>query len=312
MARETKQDRIVRTISDQVAEHLHELRALETSINSRESDVEVWVQSFLKNCLGYISSSGHQIRAQESKGKIRPDLIVHKNEKPTFIVEVKKIGFDLSKSDFRSGKTQLFEYLNHIGGVKWGILSNGHEWRLYDFSQPSYGGIEVFSLDLRSDVDTIDLNKKAVEELCYELYNLHEASYSSEVWEELSKEAMAFSPESLSKALLSNEVIRLVSRIIRGEHDFKANQEVLTDNVYELVERGLDDSIPGWNDTKQAEFHKYLKSQKRASRRAKRTKTSQSSTGKEPEILHGSVNGSEPFSVINESSSTDTSKKVIA
>ncbi|RYZ84234.1 MAG: hypothetical protein EOP04_18395 [Proteobacteria bacterium] len=287
MARETKQDRIVRSISDQVAEHLHELKTIEANPNNRENDVEVWIQSFLKNCLGYMSSSGHQIRAQDTKGKMRPDLIVYKHEKPTFVVEVKKIGFDLGKSDFRSGKTQLFEYLSHIGGVKWGLLSNGHEWRLYDFSQPGYGGIEIFSFDLRNESDVIDLNKKAIEELCYDLYNLHEASYSTEAWDELSKEALAFSPESLSRAILSNDVVRLISRIIRGEHDFKANQEVLTDKIYELIENGLDDSIPGWNETKQAEFHKYIKSQKRASRKTKRSSKAQL----EVETLAGTPEG---------------------
>ena len=272
MARETKQDRVVRTILDQVTEHLHELKGFESNPNVKETDVERWGQSFLKSCLGYASSSGYSIRAQETKGKMRPDLIVMKNDKPVFVVEVKKLGFDLNKSDFRSGKVQLSEYLNLLGDVRWGFLTNGHEWKLYDFSQPQYGGIEVCSFDLRSDNDLIDVTKKAVEEQCYELYDFHESSLSADSWSDLSKEAMAFSPESLARAILSHDVIKYVAKSIRGEHEYRANIEALTDKIYWLLEEGLNDTVKGWNETKDAEFQKFIKAQKRVSRRTKRAK----------------------------------------
>lgn len=272
MAKETKQDRVVRTILDQVTEHLHELKSLEANANTKELDVERWGQSFLRNCLGYTASAGYSIRAQEAKGKMRPDLLVLKGDKPIFVVEVKKLGFDLNKSDFRSGKTQLNEYLNQIGNVRWGMLTNGVEWKLIDFSQPQYGGIEVSCFDLKSEGDVIDTAKKAVEEQCYELYDLHESSYSGDSWSELAKEAMAFSPESLARAILSSDVIKYIAKFVRGEHEFKANQEILSDKVYWLLEQGLNDAISGWNDAKAAEIQKYVKAQKRAARKVKRSK----------------------------------------
>ena len=272
MAKETKQDRVVRNIIDQVTEHLHELKGLEANTLSKESDVERWCSSFLKNCLGYTASSGYSIRSQESKGKLRPDLVVLKDEKPIFLVEVKRIGFDFEKSDFRSGKVQLTEYLNAVGNVKWGILTNGTEWKLYDFSNPQNGGVEVYRFDLKNgEGDTFSFDKKLVEELCYDMFDFHEATYISRAWEDLAKEATAFSPDSLAKAILSADVIKYIGRSIKGEHEFKANLEVLTDKVYSLLEKGLDDSIPGWNEAKAAEFSKYIKSQKRASRKVKRT-----------------------------------------
>lgn len=278
MARETKQDRIVRNMFDQVMEHLHELKAIEANVNAKEMDVERWAQSFLKNCVGYASSSGYSIRAQETKGKMRPDLIVLKNEKPIFIVEVKKLNFDLGKADFRSGKAQLSEYLNTLGGVKWGMLTNGIEWKLFDFSQPQYGGIEISAFDLKSDTDIIEVTKKAVEEQCYELLDFHESSFTSKSWDDLAKEALAFAPESLAKAILSSDVVKYIAKSIRGEHEFKANQEILTDKVYWLLEQGLNDAINGWNDTKVSEFQKYIKSQKRASRKTRRGKKNDSNT----------------------------------
>lgn len=276
MAKESKQDRIVRSVLDQATEHLHELKALEANPAVKELDVERWAQSFLKNCLGFSSMSGYSIRAQETKGKMRPDLIVVKNDKPVFVVEVKKFGFDLNKSDFRSGKVQLKEYLNLIGDVKWGILTNGCEWKLFDFAHPQYGGIEISAFDLRADDDTIEVSKRIVEEQCYEMIDLHESSFSADAWPELSKEAMAFSPESLSRAILTNDVIKLIAKTIRGEHEYRANVEVLTDKIYQLLEKGLDDSIPEWNEAKQVEFQKFIKAQKRASRRSQRSRKSSS------------------------------------
>ena len=270
MSKETKQDRVVRSIFDQVTEHLHDLKTLETNPTTKESDVERWCQSFLKNCLGYTASTGYSIRSQESKGKSRPDLIVLLNEKPIFVVEVKKLGFDLNKSDFRSGKVQLNEYLNLIGNVRWGILTNGTEWKLFDFNQAQSNGIEVRSFDLHSDGDVIDTTKKIVEDICYNVVDFHEYSYGIKYWEEESKKALAFSPETLAKAILSVDVVKYISKYVKGEHEYKAGHDVLTDKVYDLLRLGLNESIKGWNEAKAAEFEKYTKSQKRASNKAKR------------------------------------------
>lgn len=272
MARETKQDRIVRTMLDQAMEHLHEIKSIEGNPHAKELDVERWCQSFLKSCLGYTASGGYTIRAQEMKGKMRPDLIILKGDKPVFVVEVKKLGYNLNKTDFRSGKIQLNEYLHSIGNVRWGMLTNGIEWKLFDFSQPGYGGIEVCSFDLKSEGDELDTSKKSVEEQCYELMDFHESSFDDSYWPELSKEAMAFSPESLARAIMSVDVIKYISRTIKGEHEYKANHEVLTDRVYWLLEQGLNDAISGWNETKVAELQKYIKAQKRASRKTRKSR----------------------------------------
>lgn len=297
MARETKHDRIVRGIVDQVTEHLHELKTLEANPSAKESDVERWAQSFIKNCLGFTASGGYSVRAQEQKGKMRPDLIVCHDDRPVFIVEVKKVGFDLNKSDFRSGKIQLSEYLSTIGSVRFGMLTNGSEWKLFDFSQAQYGGIEASCLDLRGEEDSFDLSKKAIEEQCYDLLDFHESSFSGDFWAELAKEALAFSPESLARAILSVDVVKNIARHVRGEHEFRANHEVLTDRVYWLLEQGLNDAILGWNEAKAVEMHKYVKSQKRSSRRTKRASKK---TGVEPVAAASIVDSSQGSAPVSE------------
>ncbi len=289
MSRETKQERVVRAMFDQVSEHLHELKNLAANPSIKELDIERWAQSVVKNCLGFTSTNGYSILAQEVRGKMKPDLIVSRDGKPEFVVEIKKLGFDLNKSDLRSGKVQLGEYLHSLGNVKWGILCNGYEWRLYDFSNTSLGGVEIISFDLRSDTDEIDLTKRGVEDACWNFIDLHDSTYTSSSWIGYAKEATAFSPESLARAILAADTVKYIAKVIRGEHEYKANSEVLIEKIYQLLDRGLDDVVPDWNETKQLELTKYIKSQKRAGRKTNRKpqpKQAELQTGQPPLTAH--------------------------
>jgi len=272
MSRETKTDRLVRTIMDNVTEHTHELINLVNNPNTREADVEVFIQSFLKSCLGFSATNGYSIRAQETKGRHRPDLIVLKGDQPVLVAEIKRLGFDLQKSEFRSGKVQLKEYLNQFESVRWGLISNGYELLLFDFSDSTKNGIEVLSFDFRSysEQHQVETAKKQIEEMCYDLADFHENAFASREWEEFAVEATAFSPESLAKAVLAHDCIKVIARAIRGEHDYKADIEVLTDHVYSLIVNGLDDAVCDWNEVKQAELNKFIKSQKRLGRKSRR------------------------------------------
>ena len=270
MARETKQDRIARQMIDQMTEHVAELRAMEKSDNCNESDVEKWAQTFLKSCLGFSVSNGYSIKSQETKGKLRPDVVVYKSERPIFVMEIKKLGFDFEKSDFRNGKVQLKEYLATLEDVPYGFLCNGYEWRLYDFSDKNCA-IEIQKVDFREDGTLPEASKKQIEEMCYEFCSFHEYAYSSSEWVDFGKEATAFSPDSLAKAILSSSVMKVVTKEIRGEHEFKASTDLLYEKVYALLSQGLDDALKGsFNPEKEAELKKYIKGQMKQTRKTKK------------------------------------------
>ena len=288
MARETKEERTVKAMIEPLMEHLLDLKSLAANPNAKESDLERWCQSLLRSGLGYSAVNGYTIRAQESKGRSRPDLIILKGETPVCVVEVKKLGFDLKRSDLRSGKLQLAEYLHSMSSVRWGILTNGFEWNLFDFSSATTSGIELKSYDIRNEQDEIDASKKHVDSVAWDLLDFHEFTFASKTWEDFSREASAFSPESLAKAVLSLDSIKLISKIIQGEHDYKANTEVLLDRLVRIVEEGLDDSVSGWNEAKQAELYKYVTSQKRANRRAS-VRTSKRRQAETPNTSQGPV-----------------------
>lgn len=64
----------------------------------------------------------------------------------------------------------------------------------------------------------------------------------------------------------------VIARVIKGEHGYKANTEVLIEKLYDLIANGLDDTIPDWNEVRQAELNKYINSQKRAGRKKRKSK----------------------------------------
>lgn len=273
MARDSKTEKVAKQMVEQMTEHVHDLQSIVSNPASKELDVERWVQSALKSCLGFSASNGYAIRPQETKGKMRPDLIVVKADKPVVVIEVKKLDFNLDKADLRSGKAQLKEYLHALDNVAWGILCNGYEWRLYDFSNQSAGGVLVQSFDFRVDAENLDTSKKAIEELCGGFVDLHESMLTLGYWRELSREASAFSPESLARAILSSDIVRGVARNIRGEHDFKVNTDVLFEKIADVLERGLNDAQSDWGDSKRLELQKFIKAQKRAMRKKRKTKS---------------------------------------
>lgn len=271
MARETKQDRVARGMFDQASEHVLDLLNIEKNPAAKESDVERWAQSLLKTVLGYSATNNYSIKAQETRGKMRPDLVLYKQDSAVCVVEVKKLGADLNKTDFRSGKMQLDSYLNEYPSVKWGLLTNGHEWRLFDFSDRKSGGVNILSINFKNEGDALSTDKGSIEDLCYDLYDLHETNFGSDDWRQLSKEATAFSPDSLARAMLCPEVLKAIGKSIRGEHEFKANSEALYDKVYDLMTLGLNEFDPGWSTVKHDELSKYVRAQKKQSKRKRRS-----------------------------------------
>jgi hypothetical protein len=276
MARETKQDRTVRLMIDRMTEQLIELKALEESPNCKESDVEKWAENVLKSCLGYSVSNGYQIKSQEHKGKQRPDLVVYKGDTAIFVMEIKSLGFNFDKSDFRSGKIQLKEYLSTFENVPYGFLCNGYEWKLYDFTNKQYP-IEIQKVSFQNEENKneekvlIESNRKSVEDKCYDFTCFHEYAFTDKEWAEFSKEATAFSPDSLAKAILSLNVMKLITKEIRGEHEYKATTELLYDKVYALLSEGLDDTMKdSFNAEKKAEFQKFIKGQLKQARKNKK------------------------------------------
>ncbi|MBI4403126.1 MAG: type I restriction enzyme HsdR N-terminal domain-containing protein [Deltaproteobacteria bacterium] len=230
MARETKEERVIRTMIPQLTEHIIELKHL-TAISPKESHIENWCQSLLKTVLGFSASAGYQVRTQEARGTMRFDIVVSKAEKPEqliLVAEVKRLGADLNRSDLRSGKLQLKEYLASVGNVPWGILTNGYEWRLYDFNSDA---LCIATTDIRNDQQQLATTPREIEETAWDFIDFSAFYFENKTWDKLSAEAQAFSPDSLARSILSNDIVKKIARNLKGEHDYRVPLDVLTDKL---------------------------------------------------------------------------------
>jgi hypothetical protein len=92
--------------------------------------------------------------------------------------------------------------------------------------------------------------------------------------------------------------------VIRGEHDYRANTEVLFDKLQRLLETGLKGMVD-WNDVKEAELHKYVTTQKRVGRK----KRSQADTKDQPAPA---ANGNGTTEAAAAAKAEDTPEKKVA
>lgn len=291
MARETREERAVRAMQSQLTEQMIELKALGNS-PSKESDVESWCMAMFKSVLGFSASAGYLVRTQETRGKMRFDLVVAKADRPDQIVlvaEIKKLDADLNKSDFRSGKIQLMEYLKTMGDVRWGVLTNGHEWRLYDFKNDM---VSIATTDLRTEEKAIDTSTKGVQETAWSMLDFSSYYFEKKVWEDMAAEALALSPDSLARAILSVDIVKRIGKVLNGEHDYKASVDLLTDKLADLLEMGLNETSSSWNDTAKAELEGYIRKQKKAAKRTRKRDTGASEAAAPAETA--TVQGSQP------------------
>jgi len=255
----------------QLNELMVELKNLEKS-SARESEVESWCLSVLKQVLGFSASAGYVVKSQEGRGRRRFDLAITLADQPdkiVLVVEVKKLGADLDKSDLRSGRAQLGDYLKSLGGVRWGILTNGYDWRLYDFRSDF---ITVTSTDLRNEQQELSVDPSALEDAAWELLDFTASYFDHGMWGKLSLEAQALSPDSLARAVLSVDVVKRIGRVLKEHRDYRVPLDVLTDKLAELLVSGLNDKLSCWNEMQRGELDRYIRSQKKLAKKAKRKK----------------------------------------
>lgn len=137
------------------------------------------------------------------------------------LIECKAAGVTLRDRHIEQGERYAAE-----GNINWVLLTNGVEWNLYHLTFDE--GIEyerVFSADLSTD----DFDR--VSDL---LEILHRQSLKSGKHEEYWRSRMALSPESIGRALFTEEVLRLIRREIRKRDGILIDEEDLAGAIHEM------------------------------------------------------------------------------
>lgn len=107
----------------------------------------------------------------------RKDLLFYDDSEPPFpviVCETKRPSHDLDLDDVEQLKT----YMNGVGSAKYGILTNGHEFRLYEYASEdnTISSIDGFEVDMIATTDFENLSARQRSTLG-ELEYLHRSRY---------------------------------------------------------------------------------------------------------------------------------------
>lgn len=141
-----------------LAQQWHAQRSRLRSSSTSEADIEDFVKTVC-HMLGMVASSQGSVPRHNASAK-RVDLVLFADEtdgadfvqrtqqrqrakeryaRALALVEVKKVGIDFDAGGDSSPARQIVQYLT-LTGVPWGILTDGHRWRIYRrFDVPRFG-----------------------------------------------------------------------------------------------------------------------------------------------------------------------------
>jgi predicted type IV restriction endonuclease len=142
--------------------------------------------------------------------------------KPDVIIEVKRVGIDLSPKHIRQAASYAIDI-----GCEWILLTNSKEWRLYHitFGQPPQTKL-IESWDLLND-DALVLHKK------FEIvsYNNVRKHGLDKLWEKRN----VLTASNILRALLSEDSIRLCQRRIKKVTDVTVSPEDIVASLRHLL-----------------------------------------------------------------------------
>lgn len=191
--------------------------------DANEGDTRLLVTDFLCEGLGYDKyedlTTEYQVKGEFADYGIRTDRQL------VAFIEVKRCATKLGNKHLR--QVQMYA-VNE--GVEWMLLTNGATWQAWHLT----GGLPI-AVDLVVEVDLLDdtpLAKK-VEALFF----LSKESFKRRQIDELWQRVMATSPESLTRALLSQPVLDALRKELRRSTGHNPSTDELAAALRESVLR---------------------------------------------------------------------------
>ncbi len=141
---------------------------------------------------------------------------------PDFLIEIKKVGIDLSSKTIRQASSYAIDV-----GCEWVLLTNSKEWRLYhiSFVKPPQTKL-IASWNIISDTPTVLAEKFGL--ISYK--NIKKGSLAK-LWEK----SNVLSKHNILEAILSEESIVLVRRRLKKSTDVTVTPEEIVGAVRQLL-----------------------------------------------------------------------------
>jgi len=195
----------------------------------KEADVVMYLVQFFQDVLGYDIfkeiSKEYQI-----KGKYC-DIALKINGEVGMLVEAKQPGMRLVERHIEQA-----EIYGMKSGIKWVLLTNGCEWRLYHLSYDETEGIEstiVFKTDL------LKTFQEKPNDVIEKFMLLHKRNFIKGELDKYFQKKTMLIPESLAKALFTEDVLKS----IRKEVNKGAQVRVGIEDIAKALKNLLDKEI---------------------------------------------------------------------
>jgi predicted type IV restriction endonuclease len=218
-------------ISDSLKRYRKDLQiAFKNNPKLNESGTRLLVNDFLKQVLGY--TANEDIKTEYEIGGGYADYVVQIGKKKKFVVEVKACGIKLNEHHLRQSLGYAAEE-----GIDWILLLNGRQFQLYKviFAKPVSTKL-VFDLDLLNDSDF----KKCADQ--FEL--LSKKCMVKNTLEEYWRKVDSLSPDTLSKYLFDESVLKLLRKNLKTKIGIHFSAEDIANALYEIVTTQLNMNKP--------------------------------------------------------------------
>ncbi len=196
----------------------HLMSAKEQNLN--EADTVVRIIKVFEDVFGYDVlteiTKEHQIKDKFV------DIAIKLNNTIKLLIEVKAAGIELSDKHIEQAKNYAAN-----GNFRWVLLTNGIQWRLFHLTFEE--GIE------EERVFTVDLSKDNIDDAVKLLSLLARESVNKDGLDEYWTRFTALSPESLGKALFSEETLCEMRRVIRKKEKFIVDIEELASALHNML-----------------------------------------------------------------------------
>lgn len=196
----------------------HLIKAREDNLN--EADTRQRITKVLEEVLGYDPmaeiSSETQIKDKYVDTAVKIDGTIR------LLVEAKSAATVLRDRHIEQAQHYAAE-----GNIPWVVLTNGIVWSLYRLSFEK--GIEY------TRAFTIDLSTDLLEKACEHLGLLHRQSIKRGNLEKYWEHRVALSPESVGRALFTEETLKLIRREIRRREGIVIDEEDLAQAIHNMM-----------------------------------------------------------------------------
>ncbi len=191
-----------------------------------ESGTRIMINHFLSDVLGFAALE--EVRTEYMIKGTYADYMIQLNGKRHFLVEVKAFSLNLNESHLR----QAVNY-GANEGIEWALLTNGKQFDFYKilFEKPIQHK-RIFSVDL-SESSSI---KKAVNILQY----ITKDSVLKKGLDVLWNKSLALTPASISKILLSSDIICIVRKSVNKMFETKFTDEQIQETVLKIISEKVD------------------------------------------------------------------------